>query len=50
MKNLSNIISEVLRDLLPQHLVRIITPKLVKAIERSDCGDKERAVSVVLLE
>lgn len=34
MQNLTNIISNVLRDLLPQHLVRIITPKLVRAIER----------------
>ena len=33
MQNLTNTISEVLSDLLPQHLVRIITPKLVRAIE-----------------
>jgi hypothetical protein len=41
MQNLTNIISNVLRDLLPQHLVRIIAPKLVRAIEGSDCGDEE---------
>ena len=41
MQNLTNIISEVLRDLLPQHLVRIITPKLVRAIEGGEGFDKE---------
>ena len=41
MQNLTNIISNVLRDLLPQHLVRIITPKLVRAIGGGDCGDEE---------
>lgn len=52
MQNLTNIISNVLRDLLPQHLVRIITPKLVMAIERErgKCGDEEGVVSTVLLE
>ena len=50
MSNLSNIISEVLCNLLPQHLVRIITPKLVRALEGGDCGDEEGAVSTVLLE
>ena len=41
MQNLTNTISEVLSDELPQHLVKLITPKLVKAIERSDCRDEE---------
>lgn len=50
MQNLTQIINEVLRDLLPQHLVRIITPKLVRAIEGGDCVDKEGAKSVVLPE
>lgn len=50
MQNLTNIISNVLRDLLPQHLVKLITPKLVQAIERSDCIDKEGTKSTVLLE
>lgn len=36
MQNLTNTISEVLSDELPQHLVKLITPKLVKAIERSE--------------
>ncbi len=34
-QNLTNIISGVLSDILPQHLVKLITPKLVKAIERN---------------
>lgn len=50
MQNLTNIISEVLCNLLPQHLVKLITPKLVMAIEGSDCGDEEGVVSTVLLE
>ena len=52
MQNLTNIINSVLRDILPQHLVRIITPKLVRAIERErgDCGDEEGVKSVVLPE
>ncbi len=50
MQNLTNIISNVLRDLLPQHLVRIITPKLVRAIEGGEGIDKEGAKSTVLLE
>ena len=41
MLNLTNTISEVLSDELPQHLVKLITPKLVMAIEGSDCGDEE---------
>ena len=50
MQNIIHIISEVLCNLLPQHLVKLITPKLVQAIERSGYGDKEGAVSTVLLE
>lgn len=33
MQELTKIISEVLRNFLPQHLVRLITPRLAKAIE-----------------
>lgn len=40
MSNLSNIISEVLRNFLPQHLVKLITPRLAKAIE--DNYEKEK--------
>lgn len=46
MLNLTKTISEVLSDELPQHLVKLITPKLVMAIERSDCGDEEGACTV----
>lgn len=46
MRNLTHIISEVLRDFLPQHLVRIITPKLVWAIEGGEGIDEEGAKSV----
>lgn len=41
MQNLTNIISEVLGVELPQHLVRLITPKLVMAIEGSEGIDEE---------
>ena len=46
MQNLTNTISEVLSDELPQHLVKLITPKLVMAIEGSDCRDEERPCTV----
>ena len=46
MQNLTNTISEVLSDELPQHLVKLITPKLVMAIEGSDCGEQERPCTV----
>lgn len=46
MQNLTNIISGVLL----RHLVRIITPKLVRAIERGEGIDKEGAKSAILLE
>lgn len=38
MQNIIHIISEVLSDELPQHLVKLITPKLVMAIERERGG------------
>ena len=41
MQNLTNIISNVLRDLLPQHLVRIIAPKLVRALNDNGVGGDE---------
>lgn len=41
MHNLTQIINEVLRDLLPQHLVRIITPKLVEALNDNGIGGDE---------
>lgn len=41
--NLSNTVNEVLSDFLPQHLVKLITPKLVMAIERIYGGSDNNA-------